>query len=68
MVDLYKLLAKKAAENAANKKNQSGVKNLLRWTPIIGPAVRAVDTTKSIVEGITEGLESSDSQKNKKTK
>lgn len=68
MVDLYKLLAKKAAENAANKKNQSGVKNLLRWTPIIGPAVRAVDTTKSIVEGITEGLESSDSQKSKKTK
>lgn len=68
MVDLYKLLAKKAAENAANKKNQSGVKNLLRWTPIIGPAVRAVDTTKSIIEGITEGLESSDSQKSKKTK
>lgn len=68
MVDLYKLLAKKAAENAANKKNQSGAKNLLRWTPIIGPAVRAVDTAKSIVEGITEGLESPDSQKSKKTK
>lgn len=68
MIDLYKLLAKKAAENAANKKNQSGVKNLLRWTPIIGPAVRAVDTTKSIVEGITEGLENSESQRSKKTK
>lgn len=68
MVDLYKLLAKKAAENAANKKNQSDVKNLLRWTPIIGPAVRAVDTTKSIVEGITEGLKNSESQGSKKTK
>lgn len=68
MVDLYKLLAKKAAENAANKKNQSDVKNLLRWTPIIGPAVRAVDTTKSIVEGIKEGLENSESQGSKKTK
>lgn len=68
MVDLYKLLAKKAAENAANKKNQSGVKNLLRWTPIIGPAIRAVDTTKSIVEGITEGLENSEPQRSKKTK
>lgn len=68
MVDLYKLLAKKAAENAVNKKNQSGVKNLLRWTPIIGPAVRAVDTTKSIIEGITEGLENSEPQRSKKTK
>lgn len=68
MVDLYKLLAKKAAENAANKKNQAGVKELLKWTPIIGPAVRSVDTAKSIVEGITEGLENSEPQRSKKTK